>query len=338
MKKTIFILIGLVLAVSGGWLWHRAAKNLVTLDVQDAEVWRVVKSMRWQTWEDIELAKGVTNRVTLSVRRMPLENVLDLLGQQTGTRWVSVYPLYRKGNVEQLKAQARGEGEANAKQWTNFSARAGFGGRGMLMPNLQVGGSGVSVQIQNKDLPLAALAISRNTPAQVVAENGLTRKVTLELKEVPLEEAVKKLAKEAKADWDHFYVLLPGRGGGPGMGMARSVEGENNRENREGTPRPRGAGFGMGRMDELLETMPPEERARAIENRQRMEQMREMTPEQRQQAMAERGNNPEMQQQMQQRQVAGIKNSTPEQRRERFERIYEMRKARANGQQPGFRR
>ena len=60
--------------------------------------------------------------------------------------------------------------------------------------------------------------------------------------------------------------------------------------------------------------------------------MASLTPEQREQVMAERANNPEMQQRSEQRAVANLRNSTPEQRRDNYQRMAQMRKARAAAQ------
>src|SRR5688572_29940386 len=71
----------------------QARNNLVTLNVRDMDVRRVVKKIAWQTWENITVHKDVQGKVTLNVRKMPLEEVLKIVGEQTSSRWSSLYPL-----------------------------------------------------------------------------------------------------------------------------------------------------------------------------------------------------------------------------------------------------
>src|SRR5881296_3682432 len=75
-----------------GWLAVRAHRNLVTLNVR-----KVVKKIEWQTWEIIFVHKDVQGKVTLNVRKMPLEQVLRIVGDQTSSRSSVIYPLYSSG-------------------------------------------------------------------------------------------------------------------------------------------------------------------------------------------------------------------------------------------------
>jgi hypothetical protein len=187
------------------------------------------------------------------------------------------------------------------------------------------------MQITNKDLVIATLALSRlGGQVQVVPENGLSPRVTLKLTNQPFEEAVSKVAKAAKQSWTKYYAILPGGGGGPiAGGVGGPPQGERGpRTPREIPPEAR------QRIEQVMETMPPEERQKAQERREVMQAVQSLPAEQRDQLMQERMNSPEMQARAQQRSMAGLKNSTPEQRRERYERMYQMRKARESGQMP----
>ena len=78
----------------GTWCAARAKSNLVTLDVRNMDVRRVIAKIEWQTWESISVHKDVQGKVTLNVRKMPLEQVLKIVGDQTSSRWSALYPLY----------------------------------------------------------------------------------------------------------------------------------------------------------------------------------------------------------------------------------------------------
>ena len=84
-------------------------------------------------------------------------------------------------------------------------------------------------------------------------------------------------------------------------------------------------------MQAVLQTLPEEERKKSEGRQLERAAMESLTQEQRQQVMAERMNSGEMQARAEQRSISNIKNTTPEQRRDRYERMFEMRKARAAG-------
>src|SRR5215475_15566060 len=91
----IFLTALIVVAVLwGGYRAYRAHANLVTLTVRNMEVRRVVSKLEWQTWEKIVLSKDVGGKVTLQVRDVPLDEVLNIVGLQTDSRWTRLYPLY----------------------------------------------------------------------------------------------------------------------------------------------------------------------------------------------------------------------------------------------------
>ena len=126
------LLIGVSL-LYGAWAAIRAHRNLVTLNVRNMDVRQVVKKIEWQTWESIVLNKGVQGKVTLNVRKAPLEAVLDLVAGQVSARSSHLYPIYRnKSSLKELQAllQRENSDNAQAKRWTNFAFRGRMGGGG----------------------------------------------------------------------------------------------------------------------------------------------------------------------------------------------------------------
>ena len=335
-KKPLIILAAVVLSLGAyaAQLAYRASKDLVTLNVQNADLAKVVRSIRWQTWEKIVVDKDAKGTVTLDVRKMPLDRVLQLISDQTQTRWTKIYPVYlHKNSLASLDRALRGEIKFTESSYTNFQARGfgmrgggpGFGGTGLAGPEPSSTNQHdlVSLVLSNKDLTISARALSRVSRAQVVPENGIQPKINLELQDVPFEEALDKITSQAHRSWTRLYAIqanaggpggamMAGRGGAPGAEMQRR----------------------RGGNDELLDTLPPEEREKAEQRRQERDALANLTTEQRQQVMSERMNNPEMQQRADQRMSASIRNSTPEQRNENYKRMAQMRKARAAGKAP----
>jgi hypothetical protein len=198
----------------------------------------------------------------------------------------------------------------------------------------------VTLNVPGKDLSFAVLALARWSQAQVVPEDGATAIITLSLSQVPFRDAVAKVAKQANRKWDVFYTLQArpdffGRGdgedrggrGGPEGGFGRNRRGDENDTNRQ------------ARMDERalerqietearLATMTPEEQAKAKEEQQKFEEIRNLPPEQREERFREMANNPQFRQRSESQMNARFKNSTPDQRVERSRRMDEMRKRR----------
>ncbi len=131
MKRSLtltLIAAALVLAYGGRLAW-RAHRDVVSMEANDIPVADVIKKLRWQTWEDIELGKDVRAqaRVTLRVENQPLETVLELVSEQVGSRWVAAYPLYTtKAKLAVARKLALGTLPAPQFGWTNWNARPNF--------------------------------------------------------------------------------------------------------------------------------------------------------------------------------------------------------------------
>ena len=328
-------------AIALAWLGHRAwlaHQNLVTLDVRNADVRDVIRKCEWQTWETIVVHKDVKGKVTLNVTKVPLEEVLGIIGEQTSTRATAVYPIFSKSSsFVNLRKLARGDIFRDTAGWTNFSmmggggggGRGGRGGFGGFADTVRSQNSLVSLNLSAKDLSFAALALARYSNAQIVPEDGASALITVSLKQVPFTEAIAKVAKEAHRKWDVFYSVQAqpefGRGEDDGSrGFRNPDDSETNRQARA----EEFATFREREFEARLATMAPEEQAKAKEEQKKMEEMRNMSPEERQQAFQQMANNPQNQQRFENRGNNAFKNSTPEQRVDRTRRFIEMRQRR----------
>jgi len=348
MKKPI-VRILLYLLVGGmvyyAWLAHRASRNLVTLNVRNAPLRDVVRSLERQTWELILTHKDVDGKVTLNVKDARLEDVLQIIGEQISCRWTAYFPLYTQGrSLDRFKKCVRGDLAAAENGWTNLTSRSGFGfGRGgMFGDNLRAENDVVTVNFQDKELPVATTALARYAQAQVVPEDGTSGNVSVKVQQGTMQDAVKQVAAQTHRKWTHYYALL---GGGFRPSRMASADGTNtNAPSGETTnafprfeePSAEAQEARRKQFEAQLDTMTPEEREKAQAERQRFEQMRaemaNLTPEQRRERMEQMMNSPEgqerrarMQAQMESRMMSGLKNTTPEQRVERLKFFQEMR-------------
>ncbi len=357
MKK-LLLRTSLALLVIGGacaaYAWW-AHSDLVTLNVRNMEVRLVVKKIEHQTRASIMVHSNVQGKVTLNVRRMPLEDVLEIIGEQTFSRWSSLYPLYSNSkSLDRLEMSLRGEMDPAQNGWTNLFSRSfgrdafrggpggpgGFGG-GPFGDPARGSNQLVSLLIEGKDVQFASLALNRFAQAHIVPEDGASGVVTLRLKQAKIPAAVSQLAKKAHLSWTRLYALT-GFGGsdrgrpefasrGPGRGERGAEDGERRRSDRDGMTSEERDERRKQRdalEEELKQTLPPEEQAKIAEQQQQREQMRQemsnLTPEQRMERFSQmRG--PNGSDGRDQRMNSFIKNSTPEQRVERYRRMEERR-------------
>ena len=361
----------LLVAALLAWLGHKAYlahKNLVTLSVRDADVRDVIRKCEWQTWETIIVHKDVKGKITYTCNKVPLEEALAVIGEQTSSRAQAVYPIYSKSSAfVNLRKIARGDIARDSAGWTNFfmigsgngpgrggrgggggpgggrggPGGGGFGGFGGFADVARSQNSLVSLNIAAKDLGFAALALSRFSNAQIVPEDGAGALITVSLKQVPFTAAVAKVAKEASRKWDVFYFLQAQpdffaqddqRGRGDNNFGRRGFRDRDENDTNRVSRADEWAALRERERDARLATMTPEEQAKAKEDEKKMEEIRDMPPEQRQQAFEQMANDPQNQQMRQRMEARGnsaFKNSTPEQRVQRAQRVSEMRNRRA---------
>ncbi len=360
MNKRVFIYICAVLVfvllVVGIRFAIRAHNNLVTINVRNADIKDVLRQIQWQTWEVIYKNKDVNGKITLDVKDMPLENVLQIVAEQSSSRFNIVYPLYSNSeSLLRLKKLLRGEIPIEKAGWTNFSARRLPLG-GPMFSSQQANLQQVSLTITGKDADLAALALSRYEPSRVVLEDGVVGKVNLIVSQAPFIKAVERLSKQLKLKWTALYTLQPrmemGRrfargsqdgsdtnqpsppffGGGPFAGMGR---GQFDGGSATNTTDQQSNVMAVARQElqrqfeRQMEVLSPEERQQMEEMRQRFDQIRQLPPDQRRAQFEQIANDPEFRKRIEQRilnrMYTSIKDLTPEQRAEREREMRQMR-------------
>ena len=200
------------LVLWGGYRAYRAHYNLVTLDVRNMELRRVVSKLEWQTWEHIVVNNNVGGRVTLNVHNVPLEEVLNIVGLQTDSKWTRLYPLYLgKKSLTAFNQVLQGNVAPAGNGWLALEQLSAWqqGSLGGFGNTLRAENKVVSAQLVNKDVTFTALALSRFSKAQIVPEDGINRSVTLTLQQVPFDRAVAKVAKQVRRNWKRVYTLQP---------------------------------------------------------------------------------------------------------------------------------
>jgi hypothetical protein len=317
-----------VLAAVGVFAYfaHRARTDLVTLDVRNEDLAQVVKKIEWQTWETIVVQKDIQAKITLNVRKMPLEEVLNLLGEQSAARWTSLYPIYSTSQKKDaLERYIRLGLPMDQAGWSALNS-VRFQRGAMFAANALGAEKRLNLALESKPVKIVAQAISRSSRATVVAEDGTDSLVSLDLKDATIAEAVQSLAGKTKRKWDHLYAIQKES---HKQGPSSELASEEERPNKPEGARP---GGDMGKRVAQLQDLTPDERAAKLKEMgmademiKRAQAMAAMTPEQRQQAFANRAASPDFQDRRQQRLLNNIKNTTPEQRVDRFQKFSNRR-------------
>jgi hypothetical protein len=305
MKPRTFVIWGSVLLLMS-WVGYRiylAHADLVTLHVHDMDVRKVIPKIEWQTWEHIVLNKDVNGKVTLNVKRVPLTEVLNIIALQTSARWTALYPIYsRSAATVKLEKVVRGEVPGASNGWANLDKAPAWknGGGSMFGNAIRNGNNVVSAQFIAKDLDFAALALSRFAQAQVVPEDGASSAlINLKLNQAPFQKAVALVAKQAHRKWDKIFTLQP---------LKRTTVAMRSPGTAPGAPPPttkpvivtqspildtnmmqaipQNVPVDQARQTEaFLSTMTPEERRKAEEQINTMQQINSLPPAERQQRM-----------------------------------------------------
>jgi hypothetical protein len=196
-----------VIAISVGVIWthHRGYSQRVRLDVHDLDVRTVVKQVEKQTGASIIVSDGVQGKLTLYLDQTPLDLAVELIGRQVAARAGHVFAIYTSpavlADLKGLIAAQTAHGQTFTR-WTNFVFHHAPG-------SIPRGKKKTNVHVDNREVRLAAMAVSYAVHAQVVTEDGLAQPVKMDLDHGSAEAAVSQLARALKCKCSSFYYLRP---------------------------------------------------------------------------------------------------------------------------------
>jgi hypothetical protein len=269
----IFLLASVTALVAwGGYRIYRAHMNLVTLNVRNMDVRRVVSKLEWQTWEHIVVSKNVGGKVTLNVHSLPLDEVLNIVGLQTDSRWTRLYPIYStKKSLGAFNQVLQGNLAPSGNGWLALQQLAAWQQVGLsgFANTLRAENKLVSAQLVDKDVAYTALALSRFSKAQIVPEDGTKGVVNLTLQQVPFEKAVAKVAKQVRHSWSRVYTLQPLNGAAlvrkSVPAPATNNDGGEADTNQVAVTQDQGTLAPDRALEAIVSTMTPEERQQTLE-------------------------------------------------------------------------
>jgi len=134
-KKYVFSIVAILLVAGVAWIGrsiYRARNNLVTIDVYNTPLASVIQKLERQTRETILVGKGVEAKVTLAVKNLPLDEVLDQLGRQIGANWCKWHAVHGSDRaLSQLETALRDRKKIEEAGWTNIAPQDFLGGPGL---------------------------------------------------------------------------------------------------------------------------------------------------------------------------------------------------------------
>ncbi len=330
----------MLLAGGAGLWWGLSGGRGISLKVDREPVERVVGLVRKQTAEEIVVSGRSPALLTFAVERAVLADVMDLVAEQSDGDARRVVVLSR--NAGGLRAAREGFVSGAAPEgWRRAGGMTrGFGGGGggpggteSLIVRNRDGEALITLKLGGAPLEDALRQVAFRAGVDFWIEPGLEAAVSLDLRKQPLGEAVARVAKQAGAVADSFFVLRyraeGERGPGVGEGMPFAFRGwresgpsgGEGREREGDGPSPEEMERRRAQMEAWVALLPEDERKRMEEMRAFWESLRDLPREERMRKMEERMSQPDMQERMSQRDQRNLKNRTPEQRHDRWQRM-----------------
>ncbi|GEM_PF-1951953 len=209
----VAILVVAVIAVA-----YFLPSKLVTLNVRDADVQEVVRSVARQSGETILVPSDAKGNVTINVRKKPVSDVLEIITNQLGGRWQEFYAVSdSRDSIGALKIFLTDGGEAQGWRIRGFGWGAADGDEFDWIPMPDK----ISYEAAAKPARDVALALSLRMRSRVLVSESIgDSTVTLALKEKTPEKAVHDFARELSATTERFFSLripTPRQGGSPEM-------------------------------------------------------------------------------------------------------------------------
>lgn len=347
MINNRLLYVGALVALVVAWVvWQIwAGWGLVTLDVRDAPLAKVLSSISRQGGIEVVSSVDPTTPVTIKVKRVPPQEALDVVAVRTDTSWRLAYlgaPNDKTIDAALVSFRAGRE----APGWT------AHGADGMLTVQPQSGAALDLRRVQwspagtGGELPVLLQEAAQKTGVLLAAPSDWKTPATPP-PPGPIASAAPRLFRNAGGTSREVFLLrgrpqrdddeMGGGRGGPWIGSAPAPspgQPDQGRMRSMGDPR---------QMEERVEAqialLPPSEQEKAREDFRQMRdfwrQMRDLPEDQRRAKAQEFFNRPDVAERMDERRMAREAKMTPEQRIARAQRYLERKAAmKKSGQQP----
>lgn len=321
MRRSYWIILLLVGLVFGGvklmdWWKHR---HLITLDAENAEIYPVLKEVSRQSGIPVLAQTNTTGRVTVHFRQTPVEGALDVLAEQTEGRWEK---LFLMGRTDAAIRTLAGDAIEHGPPFlvTRMTGRNLFFADGAAPSFSADPGARIDFKIAGKDLHTASLELALKTQTPIMVEESLNPSLTLQIAEPDLASAVARLAHAAKSKFEMAYHFRTFSRRGRDAQEGSQVSSQSWQERQDARQK---------LIEQQVALLSPEDQQKYQQQRDERQKRREewaaLTPEERQKKFTEMAaamaGNAQAQDRFNKRALSRIKNLTPEQRTERYQRF-----------------
>jgi hypothetical protein len=333
-----FLSMGLLVLLAAGWVaWQiYAGWGLVTLDVRNEPVVKVLSSISRQGGIDIASNLDPSTRVTLRVKRVPPVEALDIVAVRTDASWRLAY----LGAPDEKSIDAALDAFRAGSEAAGWSS---YGGGGFAMVEPQ---SGAALDLrrvtwspaESGGLPALLEEAAQKTGVLLAAPAAWKPSVSAP-SSGPIAKTAPRLFRDAGGVSREVFLLRarPSRDDGDwdggGRGGSWIGSGTGGAERGGGWARALGDGQRTEeRVEAQIALLPKNEQEKAREDfntmRQFWQEVRDLPDDQRRAKAQEFFNRPEVAERMEDRRLARDAKRTPEQRIERSKRYWD-RKAEA---------
>lgn len=328
-------LLGLLALLATAWVaWQiYAGWGLVTLDVQNQSVAKVLASISRQGGIDIASNLDPSTPVTLKVKRVPPVEALDIVAVRTDATWRLAYlGAPTQASIKAALADFRAGGESAA--WTSY----GPGGFNLVAPR-----SGAALDLRqvrwtpSEPGGLAALLEEAAETTGVLLAAPTDWKPSVSAPPPgPIASSVPRLFREAGGVTREVFLLRARPGGRDDDDMGGGRGGHWIGSSPAGGERGGGWMRALGnaqrteqRVEAQIALLPPSEQEKAREDfkmmREFWQEVRDLPEEQRRAKAQEFFNRPAVAERMDERRTAREAKMTPQQRIERAQRYLERK-------------
>lgn len=209
MKRAYLrVAVGMALLLATYFVYcaRRAAADRVTLRVRQADLVAVVRSIRWQTWESILILQGTEAKVTLDVKNVPLDEVLGMLAEQMNGDWTAFHALHTTGSVRTLR-KALVTGKESAPGWPTLGRQLQLSPTAMFARDAAGLPGPVTLMVTNQPALEVADVLGRFAHTRILVDGEGLRPVSLRLLNMDFEEAIHLFAKAMNAKVNRFFLL-----------------------------------------------------------------------------------------------------------------------------------
>ena len=226
--KHLFLLLGIALVLMGTWLGRGAwcaHKQIVSLDVHNAPLASVLGKIERQTWTKIHAEKALDARITLHVKDKAVASVLDLICEQAGARWSTLYAVYStRGALHQLTSTLDSGSKLEAVGWTQIAPKAPearLPGPDSDLPQMPPGLDGAGplsyhpARVMFRKTPDGQVFVQGGgnndteiwSPEELVMESSLRTQLTGEDPQKASATAAAETARKVRGKWTTCYTL-----------------------------------------------------------------------------------------------------------------------------------